>query len=557
MKQTKFLIPTPQEDVLHSGGSNARMSKGTRMKMRVLSFLLCLGLLSFTSLSYSMGGYAAIGDSIPVYDSIPANDSIPGNDSIPPGDTTVNCYVGINYEILSVTQDTGFMKKATVTFMAIAPQNTQKFLWSFSNGDTAAYANPTLDFYFWGNTITTAELKIVTLDGCVNATSMIINNVSDSVPSDTTNTCYVDFSHKFLLVESDGEGYTKAVVSFMANAPKNTESFVWNFSNWDTATYANPTKTFYYKGDLVGTAKLTIKTFDGCVNSISKTLYYDLDSLPYIDSLPHNDTLCYIDFLYKIVDVTSPDSMGIRKATVAFNFSPSTVMSSYNWTFSNGDSLGWEDSYHDFYFAGDTVIKATLEGITLSGCYASVSKYVIYLPDSVIYNDSSVCYADFTYNIMSVSDDGMGNKKAFVSFDEVVSPNSYIQWSFSSEYIDKGYYYIFYYSGDTITKANLTVYGNGCQKTISKLIYETQDSIPDSTNCFANFGFKITNVSQHADSMGLRQAIVAFYNFSSPNTISHHWSFSNPTEIEYDNVNHGFYFAGDTITNATLFVATS
>ncbi len=191
-----------------------------------------------------------------------------------------------------------------------------------------------------------------------------------------------------------------------------------------------------------------------------------------------NFTICTTDNSCDAMFVYYPDNINYNKLNF-LNVSLGNYTSSI-WDFGDGNISNEENPVHIYDAAGEYLVSLTIHD-SINGCESSISQ-----PVFVDVNDTTLCYADFTYEL---SEDN--NKQVF--FTDMSSPNiDYWLWDFGDGNFSQETNPVHTYATDGVYSAILSVMSNQdeCNEIIVKQI-----SVFDSVNCIVDFNYHLDTIN--------------------------------------------------------------
>jgi len=189
-------------------------------------------------------------------------------------------------------------------------------------------------------------------------------------------------------------------------------------------------------------------------------------------SICYNQNSCEAMFVYY------PDDINYKKINF-LNISTGNYTSSI-WDFGDGNISYEENPLHTYELDGEYVVSLTIQD-SVNGCESSIGQIVI-----VNENDTTLCYADFTYEL---SEDN--HKQVF--FTDLSSPNiDYWFWDFGDGQFSEDTNPVHTYTTEGVYRVILSVMSNQneCNEVIAKDI-----SIFDSVNCNVDFNYQLDTIN--------------------------------------------------------------
>jgi len=189
-------------------------------------------------------------------------------------------------------------------------------------------------------------------------------------------------------------------------------------------------------------------------------------------SICYNQNSCEAMFVYY------PDDINYKKINF-LNISTGNYTSSI-WDFGDGNISYEENPLHTYELDGEYVVSLTIQD-SVNGCESSIGQIVI-----VNENDTTLCYADFTYEL---SEDN--HKQVF--FTDLSSPNiDYWFWDFGDGQFSEDTNPVHTYTTEGLYRVILSVMSNQneCNEVIAKDI-----SIFDSVNCNVDFNYQLDTIN--------------------------------------------------------------
>jgi len=189
-------------------------------------------------------------------------------------------------------------------------------------------------------------------------------------------------------------------------------------------------------------------------------------------SICYNQNSCEAMFVYY------PDDINYKKINF-LNISTGNFTSSI-WDFGDGNISYEENPLHTYELDGEYVVSLTIQD-SVNGCESSIGQIVI-----VNENDTTLCYADFTYES---SEDN--HKQVF--FTDLSSPNiDYWFWDFGDGQFSEDTNPVHTYTTEGVYRVILSIMSNQneCNEVIAKDI-----SIFDSVNCNVDFNYQLDTIN--------------------------------------------------------------
>ena len=216
------------------------------------------------------------------------------------------------------------------------------FVWVFGDGNTLSTNDSNITNVYTTQGTYLPSIILLGLNGC-----QIPIPGSDSIHITLDSTYFNSFNTSICLGKS---------ISFNDSSITNTAitNWNWDFGDGNTSSSQNPVYTYSNTG--LYNVKLVTTTNDGCVDSLTKSNFIRVNSVPKIG--------------------ISGDSSGCVPLTLNFtglNLQPDTSTLSWNWTFGNGNTSNMQiPSAITYNTAGNYITQLIVNN--LSGCSDTASK---------------------------------------------------------------------------------------------------------------------------------------------------------------------------------------
>jgi PKD repeat protein len=262
---------------------------------------------------------------------------------------SVHCRLGANFRSKTDSCTVKFEDASSA-----GPGTTiTSYKWTFGDGDSSAVKNPSHDYKFSGNYTVCLSIEGVNAGGikCKDKECRMI--YIKGCGADTTK-CRLSskFSSK---VDSCTTTFTNTST---AGAGTTITSYKWTFGDGDSSNVKNPTHVYAHSGHysacltIEGVNALGIKCKDKECHSVMVK-----GCGPYIDSVH-----CRLAAFFK----SKTDSCTV-KFSDASSAGLGTTITSYKWTFGDGDSSTVKDPSHSYKFSGHYLVCLTIEGVNAGG----------------------------------------------------------------------------------------------------------------------------------------------------------------------------------------------
>lgn len=231
---------------------------------------------------------------------------------------------------------------------------------------------------------------------------------------------------------------------------------------------------FYY--DSVFLDPITQSITVGLYDCGGEFIYQDFTP-PQVENIA-DFSICYNQNSCEAMYVFYPDDINYRKVNFQ-NISTGNYTSS-TWDFGDGNNSYEENPIHTYELDGEYIVSLLIHD-SVNGCESSIGQTVI-----VNENDTTFCYADFTY----VSSEDNYKK---VYFTDMSSPNiDYWYWDFGDGQFSLDTNPVHTYATEGVYSVFLSVLSNQneCSETIVK-----QVSVFDSANCIVDFNYQLDTIN--------------------------------------------------------------
>lgn len=241
----------------------------------------------------------------------------------------------------------------------------------------------------------------------------------------------------------------------------------------NVVTYTNE-NGFY--SDSVFLDPITQTIVVGLFDCMGEFIYHDFT--PPQEENNVNFIICTADNSCDAMFIYYPDNINYKKLNF-LNISIGNYTSSI-WDFGDGNISYEENPEHTYENDGEYIVNLTIHDST-NGCESTISQSV-----NVNENDTTLCYADFTYELSE------GNHKQ-VYFTEMSSPNiDYWYWNFGDGQFSEDTNPVHTYETDGVYSVVLSVMSN--QNECNDIIVK-QVSIFDSATCIVDFNYQLDTIN--------------------------------------------------------------
>jgi PKD repeat protein len=225
--------------------------------------------------------------------------------------------------------------------------------WTFGDGDSSAVKNPSHDYKFSGHYTACLTIEGVNAGG-IKCKDKECHFIEIKGCGDDTTRCRLSskFSSK---VDSCTTVFTNTST---AGAGTTITSYHWTFGDGDSSAVKNPTHVYAHSGHysacltIEGVNALGIKCKDKECHSVMVK-----GCGPVIDSVR-----CRLSANFH----SKTDSCTVKFAD-ASSADLGTTITSWKWTFGDGDSANVKDPSHSYKFSGHYLVCLTIEGVNAGG----------------------------------------------------------------------------------------------------------------------------------------------------------------------------------------------
>jgi gliding motility-associated-like protein len=233
-----------------------------------------------------------------------------------------------------------------VQFTDLSTGAPSSWLWNFGNGQTSTAQNPLITYTSPG----------------IYSVSLTVKNAGGSDVEQKLNYIIVDTVPQALFI-SKIAGCIPLVDTFTDQSIAGSgtiTSWTWNFGDGATSTAQNPVHTYATQGTY--TVSLTVQNSKGCRDTLTA------------DTLIHTGAKPTAAFTYPVLYTCASDP-------VRFNNNSKGTVTSWLWTFGDGDSSTRQNPLH--YFQDTGYLKIILRAIN-NGCVDSFQTKNLYVKPPIV-----------------------------------------------------------------------------------------------------------------------------------------------------------------------------
>jgi PKD repeat protein len=225
--------------------------------------------------------------------------------------------------------------------------------WTFGDGDSSAVQNPSHDYKFSGHYLVCLSIEGVNVAG-LKCKDKECHYIDIKGCGDDTTHCRLSskFSSK---VDSCTVTFNNTST---AGAGTIITSYHWTFGDGDSSTVKNPYHVYAHSGFY--SACLTIEGINALGGKCKDKECHSVmvkGCGPIIDSVH-----CRLTAIFR----SKTDSCTVKFADASVA-GLGTTITSYHWTFGDGDSSAVQNPSHDYKFSGHYTVCLTIEGVNAGG----------------------------------------------------------------------------------------------------------------------------------------------------------------------------------------------